>query len=159
MPSGAVITTVGAPTAVIVAVVGGWHPPLPLSSRWWWVGGAVPLLGPHCRRRRRWWVGGAPAPSLPLWGPLLPSRHRWRVVPPIAAVVVVVMVVGQCLLMPWSLWCPHCGGPFGGASPSCRVVVSKMGWDGALTSVASSAPAVVVLLVMVPCHWWQVVSE
>ena len=42
----AVIATVGAPTAVIVAVVGGWRPPLPLSSRWWWVGGAVPLLGP-----------------------------------------------------------------------------------------------------------------
>ena len=46
VPSGAVIATVGAPTAVIIAVVGGWRPPLPLSSRWWWVGGAVLLLGP-----------------------------------------------------------------------------------------------------------------
>jgi len=99
-------------------VVGGWCFPLPWSSQWWWVGGAPRRRrchcgGPRCRHHHRWWV--VPPVAMVV---TVGCRHhrRWWVVPPIAVVVIVVMVVGRCLLMPSSLWCPHCGGPIGGAS-------------------------------------------
>jgi hypothetical protein len=108
---------VGAPAAVTVAG-GGWCLQLPWSPQWWWVGRRRHCGGPRCRHHRRWWV-----------------------VPPIA---VVVMVVGRCLLMPSSLWCPHSGGPVGGAS---SLVASGSEQNGVGRGTH--------LLPPVPLLWWS----
>jgi hypothetical protein len=89
---------VGAPAAI--AVAGGEWVVLPVAVV------VAMVVGGRCPQRRHRHCGG----------PRCHHRHRWWVVPPIAVVVIVVMVVGRCLLMPSSLWCPHCGGPIGGAS-------------------------------------------